>query len=67
MPKYQPTKYQPADDTLLELWAIKDETAARYKTVAQYFAHLGLPQAPAHKPPSIASKPPKRAKRAVPA
>lgn len=38
-------KYPSADDTLLELWAIKDETAARYKTVAEYFAHIGLKQA----------------------
>lgn len=65
MPKYQPTKYQPADETLRELSAIKDETAARYKTVAQYFAHLGLPQAPAQKLASAPSKPPKRVKRAV--
>ena len=61
------SKYQPADDTLRELWAIKDETAARYKTVAQYFVHLGLPQAPAQKLASVTSKLPKRVKRAVPA
>lgn len=58
MPKYQPTIYQPADDTLRELWAIKDGTAARFKTVAQYFAYLGLPQSPAQKPVAVSSKPP---------
>ncbi len=46
--------YPSADDTLRELWAIKDETAARYKTVAEYFVHLGLTQAP-KRPSSVAS------------
>ena len=36
------TKHQTADNVLLELWAIKADTVARHKTVAQYFAHLGL-------------------------
>ena len=36
------TKHQTADDVLLELWAIKEDTVARHKTVAQYCAHLGL-------------------------
>ena len=36
------TKHQTADNVLLELWAIKEDTVARHKTVAQYFAHLGL-------------------------
>ncbi len=31
-----------ADDTLLELWAIKDETAARFGSAADYLTHLGL-------------------------
>ena len=35
-------KRQTADDVLLELWVIKEDTVARHKTVAQYFAHLGL-------------------------
>ena len=38
------TKHQTADNVLLELWAIKEDTVARHKTVAQYFAHLGLTQ-----------------------
>ena len=38
------TKHQTADNVLLELWAIKEDTVARHKTVAQYFAHLGLAQ-----------------------
>ena len=58
-------KYQPADDTLRELWAIKDETATRYKTVAQYFAHLGLTQALPKKPASVATRPAKKVERAV--
>lgn len=29
-----------ADDTLLELWAIKDETAAKFGSAAGYLAHL---------------------------
>ena len=36
------TKHPTADNVLLELWAIKEDTVARHKTVAQYFAHLGL-------------------------
>ena len=36
------TKHQTADNVLLELWAIKADTVARHKTVAQYFTHLGL-------------------------
>jgi hypothetical protein len=48
-------KYPSTDDTLRELWAIKDETAARYKTVAEYFAHLGLTQAP-KRPSRVASR-----------
>ena len=47
-------KYPAADDTLQELWDIKAETAKRYKTAADYFAHLGLArsaQAPS-KPPA---------------
>ena len=36
------TKHHTADNVLLELWAIKADTVARHKTVAQYFAHLGL-------------------------
>ena len=36
------TKHQTADNVLLELWAIKEDTVARHKTVAQYFAHLGF-------------------------
>ncbi len=50
--------YPSADDTLRELWAIKDETAARYKTVAEYLVHLGLTQAPKRtpkRPSSVAS------------
>ena len=35
-------KHQTTDNVLLELWAIKEDTVARHKTVAQYFAHLGL-------------------------
>ena len=31
-----------ADDTLLELWAVKDETAAKFGGAAEYLAHLGL-------------------------
>ena len=38
------TKHQTADNVLLELWAIKEDTVTRHKTVAQYFAHLGLVQ-----------------------
>jgi hypothetical protein len=33
------------DETLQELWAIKDETATRFRTAQDYFAHLGLKQA----------------------
>ena len=40
------TKHQTADNVLLELWAIKEDTVARHKTVAQYFAHLGLVSSP---------------------
>jgi hypothetical protein len=29
-------------DTMQELWLIKDETAARFHTVAAYFEHLGM-------------------------
>lgn len=35
-------KHLSADDTLRELWAIKDETAARFGSAAEYLAHLGL-------------------------
>jgi hypothetical protein len=28
------------DDTLQQLWAVKDDTARRFRTVAAYFAHL---------------------------
>ncbi len=45
-------KYQATDDTQRELWAIKTETAARYKTVVQYFAHLALATAAKHVPGS---------------
>ena len=38
------TKHQTADKVLLELWAIKEDTVVRHKTVAQYFAHLGFVQ-----------------------
>jgi hypothetical protein len=31
-----------ADDTLSELWQIKDETATRYRTATAYFSYLGL-------------------------
>jgi hypothetical protein len=34
-----------ADDTLSELWQIKDETARRYRTASEYFHHLGLVRA----------------------
>jgi hypothetical protein len=29
-----------ANATLNELWAVKDQTAARFKSAADYFAHL---------------------------
>ena len=32
------------DETLRELWAIKDETAARFRTADEYLRHLGLTQ-----------------------
>lgn len=35
-------KSRTADNTLTELWAVKDETAARFKSAADYLAHLGL-------------------------
>jgi hypothetical protein len=28
------------DDTLQQLWAVKDDTARQFRTVAAYFAHL---------------------------
>ena len=31
-----------ADNTLAELWAVKDETAARFRSAAEYLAHLCL-------------------------
>ena len=41
------TKATVADTTLSELWAIKDETATRFKSVSEYFAHLKAEAAPA--------------------
>lgn len=35
-------KHLTADNTLIELWAVKDETAARFRSAADYLAHLGL-------------------------
>ena len=35
-------KHLTTDDILLELWAIKDETAARFGSYAEYLAHLRL-------------------------
>lgn len=35
-------KHRISDDTLRELWMIKDETAQRFRTVAEYFQYLGL-------------------------
>ena len=35
-------KHVTADNTLTELWAVKDETAARFRSAAEYLAHLGL-------------------------
>ncbi len=40
------TKHRKTDDTLLELWAIKDETAARYGSVGAYAKHLNALQSP---------------------
>ena len=34
------TKKFTNNTTLQELWAIKDDTAERFKSVADYFAHL---------------------------
>ena len=34
------TKATVADTTLTELWAVKDETAARFKSVGEYLAHV---------------------------
>ena len=36
------SKHFAADKTLTELWAVKDETAARFRSAAEYLAHLGL-------------------------
>ena len=36
------SKHFAADKTLTELWAVKDETAARFRSAAGYLAHLGL-------------------------
>ncbi len=35
-------KHVTTDNTLTELWAIKDETAVRFRSAADYLAHLGL-------------------------
>lgn len=37
-------KIETNDDTLRELWAIKDATAKRFRTVEAYFLHLGSKQ-----------------------
>lgn len=37
-------KRNTSDETLRELWAIKDETAARFRTAGEYLRHLGLKQ-----------------------
>jgi hypothetical protein len=41
------------DETLKELWAVKDETFARFGSATEYFEHLGMKpkrEAPALKP-----------------
>ncbi len=40
------TKRQTTDDTLVELWKIKDETAQRFQTAAEYFQYLGMDKTP---------------------
>lgn len=35
-------KRNTSDKTLRELWAIKDETAARFRNADEYLRHLGL-------------------------
>ena len=40
------TKHPKTDDTLVELWAIKDETAARHGSVSAYAQHLNALQSP---------------------
>jgi hypothetical protein len=42
------TKQAAPTDTMQELWLIKDETAARFQTVAAYFEHLGMPTPQQH-------------------
>lgn len=54
-----------ADDTLRELWAIKDETAARFKTVAQYFEYL-TQSSRSPQPRSPATSPVQKRPRAAP-
>lgn len=36
------TKTLSKDDTLQELWAVKDETFARFGSAAKYFEYLGM-------------------------
>ena len=38
----QMNKHVTTDNTLTELMAVKDETAARFRSAADYLAHLGL-------------------------
>jgi hypothetical protein len=38
----KPTTTVLTDETLRELWMIKDETATRFRNAADYFKHLGL-------------------------
>jgi hypothetical protein len=47
------TKFLPTDETLKALWTVKDETAARFKSVGEYFAYLKAP-APKQARPSLA-------------
>ncbi len=46
------TKRRTTEDTLLELWTIKDETARRFRTAAKYFQHLGLKEVSVKPSPS---------------
>jgi hypothetical protein len=51
------TKATTADETLRELWAIKDDTAARFRSVAAYVEHLKQAQRLPASAPTAAKKP----------